>query len=92
MKKLWITLRRVMALAELIGLPRAALRSTTSRLTSGPSPNETAGDDVGSQRAAALWKSICSIDRLMGKYTDLTTLMLFRIPGTIGERVATMTL
>lgn len=55
---MWIRLRRIVALAELIGLPRA------SRLLSATSTQQ--------QRSAAdLWNSICVVDRLAGMMFNL---------------------
>ncbi len=61
-------LRRVVALAELIGVPRAAQRSSNMNTGQESSSNDGSGDVSTSNSAAALWKSICSIDRLVGMY------------------------
>lgn len=63
-KRLWLMLRRLIALAELIGLPRAA-----SQLSSA----STASGVYGSRReaAAAVWESICVVDRIVGLMFNL---------------------
>jgi hypothetical protein len=58
-----------MALAELIGLPRAAQRATTVQQM--PAGSGVPGVNVPKLSSAAmLWKSICSIDRLVGTYSE----------------------
>ncbi|KAK5727860.1 hypothetical protein LTR17_012403 [Elasticomyces elasticus] len=70
-QKVWICLRRVIALAELIGLPRAVLQQSPSeRSTTAPTPLPWQQDR--SKRAAELWMAICSIDKLAG--------MMFNLP------------
>src|ERR1700760_3429504 len=63
-------LRRVIALAELIGLPRAAQRAVAieeaARLSGG-----TLHADFKLKSASILWKSICSIDRIVGVMFNL---------------------
>lgn len=62
-KKVWLLLRRIIALAELIGLPRAA-----SIMQSLPNPEQA----TERQRAAAqLWSSICVTDRISGMMLNL---------------------
>ena len=62
-KKVWLLLRRIIALAELIGLPRAA--STIATL---PNPDQA----TERQKAAAqLWQSICVTDRISGMMLNL---------------------
>lgn len=57
-RKMWIRLRRIIALAELIGLPRA-------------SKNLTATSSQQQKSAADLWNSICVVDRLAGMMFNL---------------------
>jgi len=57
---MWIRLRRIIALAELIGLPRAS-KSISAEAT----PHH--------KSAAAIWESICVVDRLAG--------MMFNLPS-----------
>jgi hypothetical protein len=58
-------LRRAMALAELIGLPRAAQRASAT--LGSPAPLQDANGNASKLASGAiLWKSICSIDRLVG--------------------------
>jgi hypothetical protein len=59
-RKMWIRLRRIISLAELIGLPRAAKSVATA----------TTQHHIS---AAALWESICVVDRLAG--------MMFNLPS-----------
>jgi hypothetical protein len=59
-RKMWIRLRRIVALAELVGLPRAS-RSLSTATTQ------------HQKSAAALWDSICVVDRLAG--------MMFNLPS-----------
>jgi len=59
-RKMWIRLRRIISLAELIGLPRAAKSVATAATQHHKS-------------AAALWESICVVDRLAG--------MMFNLPS-----------
>lgn len=61
-KKVYLSLRRVIALAELHGLPRAA-RAAYNRSTSNTPPTPS---DERDQSAAALWSSICAADRFAG--------------------------
>lgn len=58
-RKMWIRLRRIIALAELIGLPSAAKTLSTATTQHHKS-------------AAALWESICVVDRIAG--------MMFNLP------------
>lgn len=57
---MWIRLRRIIALAELINLPRASKSLTTES-----TPHH--------KSAAAIWESICVVDRLAG--------MMFNLPS-----------
>lgn len=59
-RKMWIRLRRIISLAELIGLPRASKSLATATTQHHRS-------------AAALWESICVVDRLAG--------MMFNLPS-----------
>lgn len=71
-KATWLQLRRVIAVAELIGLHRAAYRSDKVEL-----PRDgTFWGDTPSQlnaRKAQVWESLCAIDRISG--------MLFNLPA-----------
>ena len=58
-RKMWIRLRRIISLAELISLPRAAKSLATATTQHHRS-------------AAALWESICVVDRMAG--------MMFNLP------------
>ena len=58
-RKMWIRLRRIIAMAELIGLPNAAKTLSAARTQHHKS-------------AAALWESICVVDRIAG--------MMFNLP------------
>ncbi|KAL9130270.1 MAG: hypothetical protein Q9217_001520 [Psora testacea] len=68
-RKIWLLSRRVIALAELAGLPRASmalashqeLLAGTSR---GAQPGATPSLVGWWRRKAALWESICAIDRM----------------------------
>jgi hypothetical protein len=57
-RKMWIRLRRIVALAELVGLPRASKSLTT-------------GTTQHQKSAAGLWDSICVVDRLAGMMFNL---------------------
>lgn len=61
-KKVWLLLRRCIALAELIGLPRAA-SSIRSSDPAAVTPRQRA--------AAQLWSSICVTDRMSGMMMNL---------------------
>jgi len=67
LQKSWLGLRRIIAIAELIGLPRAS-RIVQIRAAEGTSVN-----DHIMVAKARLWESICSVERLAG------TLMNFPI-------------
>jgi hypothetical protein len=64
-KKAWISLRRTIAIAELIGLPRAA-RSIKLSTKSGASQ-----DQSNNTFKVQLWETICSADRLLGMILNL---------------------
>lgn len=73
---MWLLLRRVIALAELTGLPRApmaialhqeSLAGTSSAAQSGATPSL-----VGSwERKAKVWESICAVDRVISMMWSL---------------------
>ncbi|EMC96144.1 hypothetical protein BAUCODRAFT_464900 [Baudoinia panamericana UAMH 10762] len=65
--KMWLTLRRVVALAELIGLPRASNKVPASMA---PTPPE---DGARKAEAAMTWRAICVVDRLCA--------MMFNLPS-----------
>ncbi|KAL4801204.1 major facilitator superfamily domain-containing protein [Aspergillus unguis] len=62
-QKSWLKLRHVIALAELIGLPKAA-QLTLAKKRHGPV------DDVNNEKLQ-LWNLICTIDRLVGMLINL---------------------
>lgn len=73
-RKMWLLIRRVIALAELIGLPRASManalqqESLTGGVHSGAPPSL-----VGSWRhKAEVWESICAIDRIISMIWSLS--------------------
>ncbi|KAK3680782.1 hypothetical protein LTR37_021062 [Vermiconidia calcicola] len=75
-RKLWLMLRRVTAFAELIGLPRAAQRADSINDQS-LLANDSSGYWTKVNSAAATWRSICAIDRVVG--------VMFNLPvGTKG--------
>lgn len=59
MHKVWLNLRRVIAIAELIGLPRAA-RTVQMQNNLNPTPGHVL------HVKASLWTSLCSIERIAG--------------------------
>ena len=78
-------LRRVIALAELIGLPRAAQRADVPETLS-PSTAEFMRTASKQESAAILWKGICAIDRIVNMMFNLppgTTAYPFPMPKTI---------
>lgn len=58
--KVWLSLRRCIALAELIGMPR------TARMVNASTSSEPARIMPRQQAAAAVWESICVVDRIAG--------------------------
>ncbi|KAF2160843.1 hypothetical protein M409DRAFT_59630 [Zasmidium cellare ATCC 36951] len=72
-KPLWLTLRRTIAIAELIGLPRAWYTKNDSQI-SAPTPGTTSSssDRKRSQRVS-LWEAICATDRMAS--------MMFNLPA-----------
>lgn len=72
-KPLWLTLRRTIAIAELIGLPRAWHTKNESQLSvPTPGSSSSAADRRRKQRVS-LWEAICATDRLSG--------MMFNLPA-----------
>ncbi|KAJ9663342.1 hypothetical protein H2198_000859 [Neophaeococcomyces mojaviensis] len=67
LQKSWLGLRRIIAIAELIGLPRV------SRLVQFRTTRDTPTVDQTMMAKAQLWESICTVERLAG------TLMNFPI-------------
>ncbi|KAL4894382.1 hypothetical protein BDV59DRAFT_207047 [Aspergillus ambiguus] len=63
-QKAWIRLRHIIAIAELMGLPKTVQLFRLKR----PS---TSGDEKTLAGKAQLWESICSIDRLLGIMINL---------------------
>lgn len=75
-RKTWLTLRRVIAVAELIGLPRAAATLQRNSGSQSHSGHEQCGaycDDAPSEQRekAQVWESICAIDRVMSMMWSL---------------------
>jgi hypothetical protein len=75
-RKTWLTLRRVIAVAELIGLPRAAAalqRNPGSQSLSAHEQCEPYGGDASCEQRekAQVWESICAIDRVMSMMWSL---------------------
>ncbi|KAI5198079.1 hypothetical protein AUEXF2481DRAFT_33607 [Aureobasidium subglaciale EXF-2481] len=69
-RKTWLTLRRVIAVAELIGLPRAAATvqlhaEPQSRPVQVPSDSYREHAQADQKEKAEVWESICAIDRIM---------------------------
>nr|OQO31975.1 hypothetical protein B0A51_00316 [Rachicladosporium sp. CCFEE 5018] len=62
-QKVWLGLRRTIALAEIIGLPRASDTSSTDR--SGES-GRTRNGQTREEAGALLWQSACTMERLAG--------------------------
>ena len=84
-RKLWLKLRHIIALAELVGLPRAAQRAEIPDGLS-PSLSEFMRTASRTDSAAVLWKSICTIDRFIGTMFNLplgTTAYPFQLPKRI---------
>ncbi|KAK0255712.1 hypothetical protein LTS09_009382 [Friedmanniomyces endolithicus] len=75
-QKVWISLRRIITLAELIGLP-GALHQLKAFDTK-PGTNVSVCQRERTEQAAELWVSICTVDRLAA--------MMFNLPlGTVGH-------
>ncbi|KAI4851956.1 hypothetical protein E4T44_01803 [Aureobasidium sp. EXF-8845] len=71
-RKTWLTLRRVIAVAELTGLPRAAATLQRDPHTQSRSGHEQSGDAPSEQgEKAQIWESICAIDRVMSMMWSL---------------------
>jgi hypothetical protein len=75
-RKTWLTLRRVIAVAELTGLPRAAAtlqRDPNSQSRSGHEQSGAYQEDAPSEQGekAQIWESICAIDRVMSMMWSL---------------------
>ncbi|MCJ1264565.1 hypothetical protein MMC22_004438 [Lobaria immixta] len=68
-RKIWLLSRRVIALAELIGLPRAATalesqQESPAGSSRGAQPGASPSPVGWWRQKAALWESICAIDRM----------------------------
>jgi hypothetical protein len=64
LKSTWITLRRVVAIAELIGLPRASYEREIPAGTRAPTRKHgTPSDPEGLRLKAMVWEAICATDR-----------------------------
>ncbi|THY52874.1 hypothetical protein D6C98_05123 [Aureobasidium pullulans] len=75
-RKTWLTLRRVIAVAELIGLPRAAVvvqANAASQSRPFRSDLEPIDEDPYSEQnqKAEVWESICAIDRITAMMCSL---------------------
>lgn len=73
-RTLWLTLRRTIAIAELIGLPRAWYSKNESHI-SAPTPGTTSTSSSDSKRnqRVSLWEAICATDRMAS--------MMFNLPA-----------
>ncbi|KAK1021746.1 hypothetical protein LTR33_018380, partial [Friedmanniomyces endolithicus] len=69
-QKVWISLRRIIPLAELIGLPRAMHQ--LKAFDTQPETNVSLSQRERTKEAAELWVSICAVDRLAA--------MMFNLP------------
>lgn len=68
MTKMWVQLRRVIALAELLGLPRAAAGLASLEVTaSTPSTSQISH----LKRRAQAWEAICALDRITSMLSSL---------------------
>ncbi|TKA45344.1 hypothetical protein B0A54_04440 [Friedmanniomyces endolithicus] len=75
-QKVWISLRRIITPAELIGLPRAMHQ--LKAFDTQPETNVSSCQRERTKEAAELWVSICTVDRLAA--------MMFNLPlGTVGH-------
>ncbi|KAG9636167.1 hypothetical protein KCU86_g2156, partial [Aureobasidium melanogenum] len=74
-RKTWLTLRRVIAVAELIGLPRAATTLHLAEPQARPDdiqPEQHRQDvSADQQEKAEVWESICAIDRIISMMWSL---------------------
>jgi hypothetical protein len=74
--KMWLTLRRVIAISEMVGLPHAA--RALERAKAAPNPTKPGGtlsksDEARLIEKAETWAGICMIDRIAG--------MMFNLPA-----------
>ncbi|KAK0278171.1 hypothetical protein LTR35_009494 [Friedmanniomyces endolithicus] len=76
-QKVWISLRRIITLAELIGLPRAMHQ--LKAFDTQPETNVSRSQRERTKEAAELWVSICAVDRLAA--------MMFNLPLGTGSHV-----
>ncbi|EME47654.1 hypothetical protein DOTSEDRAFT_21418 [Dothistroma septosporum NZE10] len=73
-RSLWLSLRRTIAIAELIGLPRAWYRSRNDGPDHALSPQTDYSEAENRRKQkVALWEAICSTDRLAS--------MMFNLPA-----------
>lgn len=68
-RKIWLLSRRVIALAELIGLPRASMalashQESLAGTSSGAQPGASTSLIGWWRQKAAVWESICAVDRM----------------------------
>ena len=70
LKRTWLTLRRMIALAELIGLPQASYKAELA-VTPGVGRTEGNSNQETLQKKAAVWESICATDRNLGMMLSL---------------------
>jgi hypothetical protein len=74
--KMWLTLRRIIAISEMIGLPHAA--RAVERAKAAPTPikagvNPSKSDEARLLEKAETWAAICMVDRIGG--------MMFNLPA-----------
>ncbi|KAL2871702.1 major facilitator superfamily domain-containing protein [Aspergillus lucknowensis] len=63
LQKAWLTLRHLIALAELMGLPKTVQLARLKKVNGGP--------DEETRHKAQLWELICSLDRMAGTFLNL---------------------
>lgn len=63
-KKVWLTLRRIIAMAELTGLPRAAMFGKSHLCSPSNVTSHVKGPNSTQRQKADMWESICAIDRI----------------------------
>ena len=78
-RKIWLLSRRIIALAELVGLPRASNLTASNQITGPDDMTDRSGVDSNLlSKKAAIWESICTVDRM--------TSMMWSLPlGTAGH-------
>ena len=76
LRKVWILSRRIVALAELIGLPRASMALTAYKESLADTTRNTQTEISTSVveswgQKAEVWESICAVDRIMSMMWSL---------------------